>query len=283
MKARKKPDKVTRQRISGRMKIAFIGAGNVATHLSLALQRAGHEICCVCSRTAASAEKLGSLLGCPAVTAPEELPATEVYIFSVKDDALDGQIQRLAPRRKDAIFLHTAGSVPMQVFKPYTEKYGVLYPLQTFSKSRQVDFSEIPCFIEGSSPAVLEQIKALAGSISACTVEMDSGHRRFLHLSAVFACNFVNHCYAVATDILRWEGLAPEWLLPLIDETARKVHEMPPQAAQTGPAVRGDERVMAGHRQLLAGYDTARAVYDTMSRGIHEFADKATAEKSRKG
>jgi len=254
----------------------------VATHLSQALQCAGHEICGVCSRTATSAHKLGTLLGCPATTDPQELPAAETYIFAVKDDALAGQIRQLALRRSDALFVHTAGSVPMQVFAPYADHYGVIYPLQTFSKSRRVDFSEIPCFIEASSPQVLAQIKALAGSISGCTIEMDSERRRFLHLSAVFACNFANHCYAMATAILQQEGLAPEWLLPLIDETARKVHDMPPQAAQTGPAVRGDERVMAGHRQLLAGYDTARAVYETMSRSIHELSSMATEDKSRK-
>lgn len=254
----------------------------MATHLSQALQRAGHEICGVCSRTATSAQELGRQLGCPATTDPQELPAAEAYIFAVKDDALAGQIRLLAPPRRSALFLHTAGSVPMQVFTPYADKYGVLYPLQTFSKSRHMDFNEVPCFVEASSPAVLTQIKALAGSISRCTIEMDSERRRFLHLSAVFACNFANHCYTMATTILQREGLRPEWLLPLIDETARKVHDMPPQAAQTGPAVRGDEQVMAGHRQLLAGYETARAVYETMSRSIHEILSMAAEDKSRK-
>lgn len=258
-----------------RKTIAFIGAGNVATHLSLALQRAGHAICGVCSRTTGSAQSLGARLQCPAVTAPEDLPEAEVYIFSVKDDALAGQIRRLTPRRKDAIFLHTAGSVPLQVFGPYAERYGVLYPLQTFSKSRAVDFREIPCFVEASSPAVLEEIETLAGSISACTVELESGRRRFLHLAAVFACNFANHCYAVAADLLQREGLEPEWLRPLIDETARKIHQLSPEAAQTGPAARGDEKVMAAHRQLLAGNETALAVYETMSRSIQDYAGGA--------
>jgi len=256
------------------MKIAFVGAGNVATHLSQAFLRAGHEVCGVYSRSARSAEALAALLGCPATTEPAGLPMAEVYVFAVKDDVLPLLAEAWPEKNSEALFLHTAGSMPKEVLAPCGRRYGVLYPLQTFSKACGVDFREVPCFVEGSSPAVLEEIRGLAASVSREVVPLEGDKRRFLHLAAVFACNFANHCYALAADVLEREGLERRWLLPLIDETARKVHTLSPQEAQTGPAVRMDRFVMERHEALLADDAEARAVYELMSRGIHAVAKR---------
>lgn len=256
------------------MRIAFVGAGNVATCLSLAFRRAGHDVCGVYSRTRRSAEELAAVLGCPAVTELPDLPEAEAYVFAVKDDALPRLAAAWPGKGREALFLHTAGSVPLEVLAPCGDRRGVLYPLQTFSKGRAADLRETPCFVEGSSPATLEDIRTLAGSVAREVIPLDGGKRRRLHLAAVFACNFVNHCYALAADVLEKEGLERRWLLPLIDETARKVHDLPPLEAQTGPAVRMDRAVMARHESLLADEPEALAVYGLMSRGIHEAAGR---------
>jgi predicted short-subunit dehydrogenase-like oxidoreductase (DUF2520 family) len=133
---------------------------------------------------------------------------------------------------------------------------------------REVDFREIPLFIEASDAASLQQIRALADSISQHVYELSTADRKYLHLAAVFACNFANHCYTLAADVLQKKGLPFDVMLPLVDETARKVHELHPKDAQTGPAARGDQNVMQAQASLLDG--KAKEIYELLSQSIQE-------------
>lgn len=252
------------------MKIVLIGAGNLATHLGKALYAAGHDMVQVFSRTMQSAEPLASLLDAEPLTDMAQVrDDADVYIFSVKDSALEQLISQLCGGEKK-VFLHTAGSMPMSVFRGKAQHYGVLYPMQTFSKQREVDFSIIPCFIEANDEFALKQIEGLAGQISHRVYQLSSEDRKYLHLSAVFACNFANHCYAASQELLQQHGIPFDVMLPLIDETAAKVHGMTPKEAQTGPAVRYDENVIGKQIQLLENQPYFQKIYDCMSKSIHE-------------
>lgn len=252
------------------MKIVLIGAGNLATHLGKALHAAGHDMIQVFSRTMQSAETLASLLDAEPLTDMAQVrDDADVYIFSVKDSALEQLISRLCGD-EEKVFLHTAGSMPMSVFQGKALHYGVLYPMQTFSKQREVDFSIIPCFVEANDEFAMKQIEGLAGQISSRVYRLSSEDRRYLHLSAVFACNFANHCYAVSQELLQQHGIPFDVMLPLIDETAAKVHGMTPKEAQTGPAVRYDENVIGKQIQLLENQPYFQKIYDCMSKSIHE-------------
>lgn len=252
------------------MKIVLIGAGNLATHLGKALHAAGHDMVQVFSRTMQSAETLASLLDAEPLTNMAQVrDDADVYIFLVKDSALEQLISQLCGGEKK-VFLHTAGSMPMSVFRGKALHYGVLYPMQTFSKQREVDFSIIPCFIEANDEFALKQIEGLAGQISHRVFQLSSEDRKYLHLSAVFACNFANHCYAASQELLQQHGIPFDVMLPLIDETAAKVHGMTPKEAQTGPAVRYDENVIDKQIQLLENQPYFQKIYDCMSKSIHE-------------
>ena len=252
------------------MKIVLIGAGNLATHLGKALHAAGHDMVQVFSRTMQSAETLASLLDAEPLTNMAQVrDDADVYIFLVKDSALEQLISQLCGGEKK-VFLHTAGSMPMSVFRGKALHYGVLYPMQTFSKQREVDFSIIPCFIEANDEFALKQIEGLAGQISHRVFQLSSEDRKYLHLSAVFACNFANHCYAASQELLQQHGIPFDVMLPLIDETAAKVHGMTPKEAQTGPAVRYDENVIGKQIQLLENQPYFQKIYDCMSKSIHE-------------
>ena len=252
------------------MKIVLIGAGNLATHLGKALHAAGHDMVQVFSRTMQSAETLASFLDAEPLTDMAQVrDDADVYIFSVKDSALEQLISQLCGGEKK-VFLHTAGSMPMSVFRGKALHYGVLYPMQTFSKQREVDFSIIPCFIEANDEFALKQIEGLAGQISRRVFQLSSEDRKYLHLSAVFACNFANHCYAASQELLQQHGIPFDVMLPLIDETAAKVHGMTPKEAQTGPAVRYDENVIGKQIQLLENQPYFQKIYDCMSKSIHE-------------
>ena len=257
------------------MKIVFIGSGNLATHLSLALRAVGEEIIQVFSRTEEHAKELAERLGCDYTTRLDEIASNaDIYIFSVKDDSIGDLAASICCKAEHAVFVHTAGSVPMDIFKNHATHYGVLYPMQTFSKYRQVNFRPIPCFLEASDKQTLCIIRSLAERISDKVVLADSEKRRKLHLAAVFACNLTNHCYRLAERVLQEEQIDWKLFLPLIEETAHKVTEMSPKDAQTGPMVRYDLGVM--NRQLdLIPDELTRQIYRLMAESIHKDSESS--------
>lgn len=251
-------------------KIAMIGAGRLATNLARALSEAGHSVVEVYSRTMEKAMKVAAPLSAKAVDELDSVTReADIYILAVKDDALGQVAETLCPSRRHALFVHTAGSIPMALFEGLAGRYGVLYPMQTFSSERRADFSKITCFIEGNDEQTTLLIEQLAQSVSPSVVRLSSADRRYLHLAAVFACNFTNHCYALAAKVAAKGGIPFSTILPLIDETAEKVHELLPREAQTGPAVRYDEKVMAAHMDLMADDPLTRDIYELMSKSIH--------------
>ena len=250
-------------------RIALIGAGNVATHLGVALQKAGWSIAQVYSRTEASASGLANRLEVPFVTSLDEVCTdADVYLVMVKDAVLQDLIPALVKGREEAFFVHTAGSMPMSVWENQAIRHGVLYPMQTFSKAREVDFSSVSFFVEANGGPELELLKSMAGALSPKVYEATSAQRTYLHMAAVFACNFANHMYALSARLLEKNGLPFDAMLPLIDETARKVHELHPNVAQTGPAVRGDENVMGKHLEMLSDEPEIKEIYKMISDSI---------------
>lgn len=256
-------------------RIVLIGAGNVACHLAPALLKAGANLCQIYSRSVESARELGMKTG---ITYTADLfavyPDADIYIFCVSDDALLTVFKSLRINSQ-ALVLHTSGSVPMDIFVPYRERFGVLYPLQTFTKRRDLDFREIPLCIEACNAETLKQVRGLAEMLSAKVEAIDSEKRKHLHLAAVFANNFTNHLYGMAGKILEKEGLDFSLLRPLIFETAHKVMLMSPESAQTGPARRGDEGILNMHRNLLGTNKKLQRIYTLMSDSIREASVKA--------
>ena len=257
------------------MKVILIGAGNLATHLGKAIFAAGHDVVQVFSRTMQSATALASEVGAQPVSDISDVRSdADLYVVSVKDSAIVELIPVLCKGKETKVFLHTAGSIPMDVFQGMALHYGVLYPMQTFSKQREVDFSQIPCFIEANDEYALQLIGDVAHQVSSRVYHLASEDRKYLHLSAVFACNFVNHCYALSREILEEHGIPFDVMLPLIDETAAKVHELDPKDAQTGPAVRYDENVLRAQGALLKSNPQMKDIYDRMSMSIHKLSIK---------
>lgn len=252
------------------MRIGLIGAGNLMTNLGKALASAKeHEIVQVWSRTKESAQALAAVLCTPFTTDLDCVVEADVYILAVKDSALESLIPQLTRLHPDALFLHTAGSMPMDVFKGYAHHYGVFYPMQTFSKNKEVNFREIPVFVEANNENDLEVVKNLAATVSDAVYKLTTEQRKYLHLAAVFACNFTNHCYDLAARVLEPQGIPFSVMLPLIDETARKVHELSPHDAQTGPAVRYDENVINRQMAMIDDENTQQ-IYKLLSQSIHD-------------
>ena len=224
----------------------LIGRGNVASHLQEALTQAGHQVLALGGRNR---------------TQPIPQDA-DLYVIAVTDSAIAQVAEAIGP--VNGLVVHTAGSVPMSIL-PQRNR-GVLYPLQTFTKGRPLDMRQIPLFIE--SDGNLPLLHEVASQISSVVTEMDSSRRRFLHLAAVFCCNFTNHMYRITQKMLAQHDIPFSVMLPLIDETARKVHTLTPAQAQTGPAVRWNQEVMAAQIELLEREDL-KQLYQIISNSIH--------------
>lgn len=251
--------------------IVFIGAGNLATNLAKALYYKGFRIVQVYSRTEESARELAMKVEADYTTDLNEISKNaKLYIVSLKDAAFAELLPQITAEKQNSLLVHTAGSIPMSIWEGHAQRYGVFYPMQTFSKQREVDFREVPFFIEANTPEDAELLKAIAATLSEKVYDATSEQRKSLHLAAVFICNFTNHMYALAAELLKKYNLPFDVMLPLIDETARKVHELTPREAQTGPAVRYDENVMNNHLSMLVDSPALQEIYKLMSKSIHE-------------
>lgn len=274
------------------MKIVFLGSGNVATHLSQALNRSTlNEVVQVYSPTAENARSLAGKLSCGYCTDINDVDVNaDIYVCSVKD-SVQQQVWMELKRRfvdsgidvADRIVVHTAGALAMDGEDGLSSVFsncGVVYPVQSFSKQRAVDLSHTPFLIEATIPSTLEKLRELVATVSDRCYDATTKQRNALHPAAVFASNFANHMYAIANRLMEKNGLPFEILIPVIQETAQKVMEVTPVAAQTGPAVRGDEVVMRKQKNgLMAdGNDIELEIYRLVSQNIQAYRDEFQRE-----
>lgn len=249
------------------LNIVLLGSGNVATHLGLNLSKCGFNIIQVYSRSESNAKVLADRLN---TTFTSDLnlinPDADLYIVSVRDN----YIEEVASHKnlKNKPLVHTAGSVSLNVFKPFSSQYGVLYPFQTFTKSREVHFKTIPVLVEASNADLEDALSEIAGKLSDLVLKADSAQRAMLHISAVFACNFTNQMYAIADQLLKNSSLPFSLLKPLIFETAEKVMSYNPVSAQTGPAVRFDSKIVDQHIKKLENTPSYQEIYRMLSESI---------------
>lgn len=249
------------------MKIVLLGSGNVATHLAKALKSKGEELVQVYSQSLDNAVSLAQLIGARAIDDLTDVEQhADLYIISVKDDAIGTVAASL--KNVSGLVVHTSGTTDINVLASQVKKAGVFYPLQTFSKSKDVSFDNIPLCIEANDSDQLIVLNGLATKLSNQVYELDGEKRKVLHLAAVFACNFPNHLYALANKILNQNGLDFEIIRPLIAETADKVMGNLPENVQTGPAVRGDESTLNKHLSMLNDMPELHNIYQILSNSI---------------
>lgn len=244
------------------MQIVLIGSGNVAFHLAKAFTEAQIPISQIFGRNTTELQKISEQFSIPFST--ETLADADLYIISVSDSSIT-EVSSLI-KNKNALVTHTSGSVSREVLSGNFRK-SVFYPLQTFSKSKNLDYSKIPFFIDAENENDEEILKNLASKISKNVMLANDEKRKYIHLTAVFACNFVNHLYARAKEISDSQGIPFDYFLPLIDETTQKIHELEPKLAQTGPAIRNDEKVLKLHESLLTDEEKLK-IYKTLNESI---------------
>ena len=244
------------------MQIVLIGSGNVAFHLAKAFTEAQIPVSQIFGRNTTELQKISEQFSIPFST--ETLADADLYIISVSDSSI-AEVSSLI-KNENVLVAHTSGSVSREALSGNYRK-SVFYPLQTFSKSKNLDYSKIPFFIDAENENDEEILKNLASKISKNVMLANDEKRKYIHLTAVFACNFVNHLYARAKEISDSQGIPFDYFLPLIDETTQKIHELEPKLAQTGPAIRNDEKVLKLHESLLTDEEKLK-IYKTLNESI---------------
>ncbi len=241
------------------IKVSIIGYGNVGSHLLSAFERIPElEIVQVYNR---NTEKLSKYTGKTVSTASlQDLLEADIYFLTVKDDAI-AEVA-LALQNRKGLVVHTSGAVAAEVLHSQSN-YGVFYPLQSFSKGKEVDFSNIPICLEANTKGNLALLEQVAALLSQRVYQIDSQQRKQIHVAAVFVNNFVNQLYRIGEDICEQHKIPFEILHPLILETAHKVQQHSPKKVQTGPAIRGDEKTIETHKKNLTSEQAT--VYSLLS------------------
>lgn len=247
----------------GMKTINIIGLGNVGFHLALGLATSSRfrlQQIAVRSLEKAQKEVPKELL----VADINALQPADITIISVTDGAI-AEVSALIPYQNHLV-VHTSGTSDMEVLSDKNRK-GVLYPLQTFSRGKEINFKTVPFCLEAQQKADMELLRDLASSLSESVYDITSEQRKSLHVSAVYVSNFANHMYTIGSEICREHGVPFEILLPLIRETADKVGYMSPKEAQTGPAIRFDEKTLREHEHFLTN-KTYKEIYQLITESI---------------
>ncbi|MCG8388808.1 MAG: F420-dependent NADP oxidoreductase [Cytophagales bacterium] len=252
-------------------RVSIIGAGNLAWHLAPTLDNAGFGVAEVYSRSVKKAKSLVERLY--QAESKKNLDFSnsnsDVFIIAVNDDAIEEVAQEIVLPAEDSILVHTSGSRSMGILSyAAVENIGIFYPLQTFNKEAKVQFDEIPICVEASTAYAEGILAEIGNSLSKKVVSIDSDQRRALHVAAVFANNFVNHCLRISYDIMKSEKLDGELIRPLVEETIRKAFQIGPERAQTGPAKRHDYETLDEHLDYLKENDELAEVYRIFSQYI---------------
>lgn len=256
--------------------ISFIGSGNLAWHLAPALDNIGYSVKEVYSRNPKNAKQLTERLYQAEVKATLDFSTSpsEIFIIAVADDAIQPIAQDII-LPEDALLVHTSGSQPLSVLGyAATPNIGVFYPLQTFSKTKKIDFKNVPLFIETETEEAESICIRMARQISNDVKKIGSRERKALHVAAVFASNFANHMLTISKDLLQQNKLSFDLLKPLISETLNKGLAIGPENSQTGPAKRGDFEILDKHVEFLENDESLARMYKLISQHIIDRYDE---------
>jgi len=247
--------------------VVIMGSGNMAWHMGHWLIGSGIQVNQIFSRNIERGAGLAAELKTEFTNRLDKIQErTNLYLLTISDDALTAVIRQAVFGNR--LVIHMAGSVPIDIFKEKVKNFGVLYPLQTFTMGKPVEYSQIPVFIEASNAKNLARIEQLAFKLSDRVYKVDSEKRAYIHLAAVIASNFTNHMLAVAEKYMQERNLSFDLIKPLVQETIAKALSISPFLAQTGPAVRGNTGVIEKHLSLLENHPEIRELYRVISESI---------------
>ncbi len=245
--------------------VNILGAGNVATHLFKAFNKAENIV--INQWFNRNLETIEYYKNQVEITNDlSKLKEADIHILAVSDDAIKEVSSKLPFSNK--FIVHTSGGLTLYEMDKKNTR-GVFYPLQTFSKEVDIDFAQIPICLEVENKSSLNLLKELAEAIGSKHYKVNSDQRSSLHLAAVFVNNFTNQLYRIAHEITESTSIDFNILKPLIKETAQKIDELSPYRAQTGPAKRNDKKTVKKHLKMLNN-EQHKEIYELLTKAIQQ-------------
>ncbi len=248
--------------------ISFIGSGNVATHLAIALNANGFTIDTILSQTLQNAIELASKVNARGIDQLNQLHQTsDLYIISLKDDIIDTYLKGL--NLANQLVVHTSGSYETTKLAKFSSKTGSFYPLQTFNKNVYVEFNSIPIIIESKDTAVIKSLLDVAEKLTETTHILSASQKKALHISAIGINNFTHFILSKSKEYCNSNSLDFNLLKPLLKQTIESFsNDERPLQQQTGPARRGDLTIIENHIEALSGDKEFQALYKDLSQYI---------------
>lgn len=250
-------------------KIVVLGAGNLAHSFISVIKNTDIEVLQIYNRHLDKAQELAKFVNAEAISNVEEISSNaDAYFFLLSDTGII-EISKQINIDKNKILLHSAGSLSMDIFKGKTENYGVFYPFQTFSKEFPIDFTTAPICLEASNTTTLNSLKNFSQFLGCTSYDITEDQRTSIHLSGVFACNFMNHCIFLGEQILKNSNVDIELMHPLLEQSFKKALHIGAENAQTGPARRMDKVVIDRQLELLKNNEQMSGIYKMLTESIY--------------
>ena len=246
------------------IKVILLGAGNVAYHLAIAMEKSENIDCIQRYRRSSHRDEIFPL-DIPVTNDLDLLKEADIYLLAINDDSIKGFTEKFPDL--NGLLVHTSGSAPLTDLNPANRR-AVMYPLQTFTIDRLIDFSKISLALEAESETDYILLEKFARHLSPHVFKLNSEQRKQLHMAAVFANNFTNYMYLTAQEICLENQIDFDMVKPLILETAEKIMDLDPIEAQTGPAKRQDDKILKKHLSLLTG--EKKNIYQLLSKAISD-------------
>ncbi|MDR2010150.1 MAG: DUF2520 domain-containing protein [Bacteroidales bacterium] len=251
-------------------KIIILGTGNVATNFVCALKGTDVKVAQIYDRHIEKAGKLAKEINAEAISSIKDIDTDiDACFFMLSDTGIIETVGQM--KKNNKILVHTAGSLSMNIFKSKTDNFGVFYPFQTFTKEMPIDFSNVPACLEASNRATFNFLKEIAEKLKCKVYEINEEKRQYLHLSGVFACNFMNHCIFLGNKVLEDHGIDREIIKPLLEQSFKKILAIGAEKSQTGPAKRNDKVIIDKHLELLKDDKRMSDIYKILTESIMNF------------
>src|SRR4051794_39460727 len=206
-------------------------------------------------------------------------PSAEVVLLCVPD----GQIATAARAVAAGPLLgHCSGATGLDVLG---DREGFsLHPLMSVpAGSRPEVLRGAGAAVDGTTPRALAAARALAGHLGLLATRVEPEDRVAYHAAGAMAANFLVALEACAEQLAATAGVSRAQLAPLVLATAHQWAELGPEAALTGPIVRGDEATVTRHRAAVAERTPELlALWDALADATRRLAG-STAAMSRTG
>lgn len=199
----------------------------------------------------------------------EDLKSADVNFLMISDNVISEVSKKI---NNKTLTVHSSGTISIKELNNNGGK-GVFYPIQTFTKTKDVEFKNMPICIESEEKSDYLKLKNLVKLLESKPISMNSNKRKHLHLAATIINNFTNHLYVEAEDICIENKIPFSLFANLVSETSSKALNYSPKKSQTGPATRNDKITINKHLELLKN-KPFRKIYKTITESIMKYYEK---------